>query len=444
MTFNPEAAKRFDEKAEEILRDIQGFATAQVQQRASRRPELHASHTFTPDQIVSMPDFWFVQNDMGERCGVVWNSQGNQVGWIGKAFEKIGTLADSMAHKGPARALVSDEFALDVICNWLFETLERRRSDSLPPYFASRCVDAIKNYEIWLPLFRTYSTSEFRLGDVTFRTISKAMMDEWQARVPPHSPDKPQIDAMINKKRAKWQGALAACTYIKAERTKASEAARAAARNATAILSFLSPANQNSRLTNFGTLLGSETLGSTTELVITSGSISTVQESVSDHREADWYVDRNSHDRAWILPALDDLASNRSTEFRRNLYNALILLSRQAQASELSDKLVFALSALESVFLRDANEPIQKNLGERMAFLIGTSIEERKEIVRNIGEVYTIRSAFVHHGQSPKHQHALDRFLITTWNTFAELLQLRDTYKTKSALLGVLEDRKMS
>lgn len=96
------------------------------------------------------------------------------------------------------------------------------------------------------------------------------------------------------------------------------------------------------------------------------------------------------------------------------------------------------------MFLRDANEPIRKNLGERMAFLIGTWTEERKEIVRNVAEVYKVCSAFVHHGGSPKHQHALDQFLTTTWKTFAELLRTRDTYKTVAALLVILEDRKMS
>ena len=181
-----------------------------------------------------------------------------------------------------------------------------------------------------------------------------------------------------------------------------------------------------------------------TAILVESDRISTFQDIVTDGRQADWNLDRIPSELTWVLPALNDLASNRTTELRRSLYDALILHSRQAQAIELSDKLVFALAALESMFLIDANEPIQKNLGERLAFLVGTTVEERKAIVKNVGEVYKVRSAFVHHGQVPRHQDALDRFLIIAWDAFAGLLRNRDQYKTKAALLGALEDRKMS
>jgi len=82
--------------------------------------------------------------------------------------------------------------------------------------------------------------------------------------------------------------------------------------------------------------------------------------------------------RPGVLENLNRLALDRSTEFCRSLYDALILYSRQAVAVEVSDKLVFTLSALESMLLRDGNEPIQKTLGERMAFLIGQTFGARE------------------------------------------------------------------
>ncbi len=42
----------------------------------------------------------------------------------------------------------------------------------------------------------------------------------------------------------------------------------------------------------------------------------------------------------------------------------------------------------------------EKNIGERMALIAGTSVEERKAIVANLSEVYKLRSKFVHHGHS--------------------------------------------
>ena len=141
-----------------------------------------------------------------------------------------------------------------------------------------------------------------------------------------------------------------------------------------------------------------------------------------------------------LLGALHPL----TTDFRKDLYDALILYSRQSLALEISDKLVFTLAALESLLLRDSSEPIQKNLGERMAFLVGQSVPERKEIAKNVEDVYRIRSAFVHHGQTPQHVESLDRFLRAVWTTLLKLLSLVDQYPTKAALISALEDQKFS
>jgi integrase len=52
------------------------------------------------------------------------------------------------------------------------------------------------------------------------------------------------------------------------------------------------------------------------------------------------------------------------------------------------------------MLLRTSNEPITKNIGKRMAFLIGTSVEERMAIVQNVDAAYRIRSKFIHQGNS--------------------------------------------
>ena len=64
--------------------------------------------------------------------------------------------------------------------------------------------------------------------------------------------------------------------------------------------------------------------------------------------------------------------------------------------------------------------------------------------MKNIEEVYRIRSAFVHHGQTSRHVETVDRFLPNAWTTFSRLLDLSAKYRTKAALIGALEDLKMS
>ena len=141
-----------------------------------------------------------------------------------------------------------------------------------------------------------------------------------------------------------------------------------------------------------------------------------------------WLVDRSRKQMPGVLENLHRLASDLSTKFSRSLYDALILYSRQTLAVEVSDKLVFTLSALESMLLRDSSEPIQKNLGERMAFLIGQSAPHLYFNLTTTTETYKIRSAFVHHGQTARHVDTVDRFLLNAWTTFSRLFYLVPKY----------------
>jgi hypothetical protein len=53
-------------------------------------------------------------------------------------------------------------------------------------------------------------------------------------------------------------------------------------------------------------------------------------------------------------------------------------------------------------------------------------------------------NACVHHGQTARHVETVDRFLINAWTTFSRLMDLSVKYKAKAALIGALEDLKMS
>ena len=441
LAFHPEAAKRLDERAQQIPGTVQCLRS--VRNPNAQTPDVHPVETIQPGDIMEGPKFIFELDPVGSPDGVFWVSGGMHVGWVGPAFQPIKALVESMAQTKPFRDVVSAGFLLERTCEWLCETLERRRFDGLSEFITLRSAEAVRNCEIWIPLFQTYSSREFSIGDVAFRTFTREMMDEWWSKGAAKFHDDPVNLAALNKIRSKLQASLAACVSVCAEEHKAVEIARAKAQNAAALLRFLSPANLNSRLTSY---CSPDTGGlrELTEVFITAGRIQSIGRGVQDQRMTDWPLDRSLELRPGVLENLHRLALDTSTEFCRGLYDALILYSRQTIAVEVSDKLVFTLSALESMLLRDGNEPIQKNLGERMAFLIGQTAQERKDIVKNIEEVYRIRSAFVHHGQTSRHVQTVDHFLVNAWTTFSRLMDLSIKYRTKAALIGALEDLKMS
>lgn len=75
------------------------------------------------------------------------------------------------------------------------------------------------------------------------------------------------------------------------------------------------------------------------------------------------------------------------------------------------------LTVLESLLLKDGNEPIQKSLGERMAVLVGRTVDERLAVIKNVTDTYRLRSQFIHHGQSIgiDDMQTLQTFMVNTW-----------------------------
>jgi hypothetical protein len=107
---------------------------------------------------------------------------------------------------------------------------------------------------------------------------------------------------------------------------------------------------------------------------------------------------------------------------------------------------VFVVAAAESIFLRNSSEPIQKNLGERMAFLIGNTVDERRKVIQNVDEFYNIRSALIHHGKDiqENQKDVVDEFFVNVWFSFARLLRSVDPWQTRSAMFTALENKKLS
>jgi hypothetical protein len=446
VEFHPEAGARFTELAQEVMKSVRSFGS--VENPPTGGAEIHPVANIAADQVIG--EIKVIEssvNALGEETGRYWTSNGLRVGWQGPEFEAIKDLALRFGNTKPIKGRVSNSFLLDEIFKWLKETLEAKRSDTLPEHIAERCSSEIKDYEIWVPVYRTYSAADFEIGNVEFRTVSKALLDQWYAHVPEDEAKKPEVAQSINRKRARIQGGIAACIRMKAEVSKAREIAQSAASEAVGFLRFLSPVNWTCKLVSHCLPVGKENTRQAMELLVEDGAIRKVTEASIEEGPAGWNVDEARHMSPGLLEALHKLALHReNSEFKRDLYGALQLHSRHSVAAETLHKIVLVASAIESLLLRDTREPIQKNLGERMAFITGNSLDERKGVVTNVEEFYRIRSAFFHHGQSvsPMDAEIVDKFFFNVWFCLGRLLLQVDQYETKDKLLAVLEERKLS
>ncbi len=445
VEFHEEAAARFNELSREILSCVESFG--RIEAPINRPTEIHPVVNLSASDIIGEIAVQRSSvNMLGEEVGRYWDSKGLRVGWEGQKFEELSQLARRVEATDPIKGRVSHDFIFDEIFKWLRETLEGQRTDSMTNYIAERCSNEIREYEIWIPVYRTYSAHDFTIGNVEFRTLSRAMLDPWFARIVRNAQDQGSSIEM-NRERSEVQGSIAALVKVKAELKKARTIAHGMAEEVLGLLRFLSPVNWVCRQVSYCVPIGRENTVQTAEFFVEEGAITSYNKASVDQGPAAWNIDEARQISPGLFEALHNLASSReSTEFRGDLYSALQLFSRSSIALDVAHKIVFVAAAIESFLLKDSNEPIQKNLGERMAFLISDSLRGRREIVDNVGDFYGIRSELFHHGRvaSAKDTAVIDKFFFNVWFTFRSLLIKADQYKTREALLSALEDKKLS
>ena len=134
----------------------------------------------------------------------------------------------------------------------------------------------------------------------------------------------------------------------------------------------------------------------------------------------------------------------RRTEFQGKLLDALLLYSRSTREKDRAGRLVYMLVAIESILVRDANEPIQQNVGERMAFVVAQGLEARRTTIRHLKDAYNLRSKFVHHGETIAEVETVRAFMLDAWRLFIALVKTSHRFKTKAQLIDYLEAMKLS
>jgi hypothetical protein len=439
--FHPHAVARFDERGESLRDQVR--VISMTQKGPGTRYDPYPATSIDPAAVIGkIVTTDYIVDDLRRNIGLLWTLHGQSVGLVGEAYQELKSLADSMAKTPALRGRVDAEFLVGEISGWIQSSFEGG-VNGLAEYVAKRCRDVIKEHEIWVPLFQVHASEPFAVGEVQFQKMTPEVMDRFFTKPdPPPIPDAARI--RLARLRSELQNHLAACVKVTAERETAKRIARAKAETATALLRFLSPANRILDIQSYCLPLGRERIENPTELFIQNGEIREISRGTIERGPVFWDIDPERARLPGLLDLLDALASEHSGDFRHHLYDALLIYSRNSTASETTDKLVFVLVSLESMLLKDANEPISQNIGERMAFLVGDTVEERKAVIQNVGTNYRIRSSFIHHGQSAEESTVIERFCDYAWQCFNALLHQIDAFPTKAALIEALEHRKLS
>jgi hypothetical protein len=417
------------------------------------RPGGHIAANYSADEI---PEFKITAKVdlLGRTTARYFEHEGQRIGLEDEKYQELARLSESIQRTKALRDLVSTKWVEDAIVNWMKTRYEGASAPPLATYLADKCEKDVREHEIWLPVSNLTVESDLTFGNVVFRTITKELIDrwweQWQGATRGRGAEyAAKIEARFARERSDLQGLAAATIKVTAEPKRALEVAlRESERAVTALRVYHVAATTTPEVTSYCALLGKENVEGVKYLEMEGGRVRSWGEQPTGGRVLNWHLSDDDIRKYTGSLGFDNvnrlLALKTRTRFQDALLDALLLYSRSTREKDLAGKLVYMLAAIESMLLRNDTEPIQQNVGERMAFIIANTGEARRAVIRNLKSAYALRSKFVHHGHTIDELETVRTFMVNTWTLFTSLAKNSSSFDTREQLIDYLEEMKLA
>jgi len=448
LEMHPEAVRSFNERAAALTTELETPPSrAPVRGGNSSFPEPFVSARIKPDDIIGESRFGMVDHT-GAEVAKYFDHEGKTLGLSGEKYRRLVLLSEQMQNSKELHSIISLSFITDAVFDWVRDYYKGVVTIPMVEYVLSRCEASIEDLEVWVPIAMLYVQSETTIGRLTFRTLTKEMFDQWRLDAKQKHPlDYQKIWEALDREQKPLQGLAASTLRIQAERERAFEIAMEETTKSVAVLRFFSPANFHPRARSYCAPLGTENLQQTIHLLLTDDNLIETTSATVDKGSKRWVIPdvALSMIKKGGLDILSGLLVKDSlTSFQKELLDSVLLYSRSSLMADPADKMIYMFAALESILLRSDSEAVAQNIGERMSFVVGTSADERKAIVANAKQVYSLRSKFVHHGHAVKDTETLHVFMRNSWTFLSMLIQSANRYQTREELIDTLEHMKLS
>jgi hypothetical protein len=446
LSFHPDAAEKFRERGQALLASVRPLPERTA--KTGFQPEVHPTAVLDVD-ISQLGPLHTLNSLTGEVSEIAFvGRDGMVVGLVRTECDEVAKLAEAIQRTAGFKSWISDAFVRGALLSWLQESVRGEVSQDLPEYILERARSAIHLIEVWVPLANLALESEIRLEPVRVRPITKETVDGWFAMVREATKQDSlaRLEQILEAERAKIQGLSAAYIALRAERQFAVDKAIERAEEVAAFFRLLHPANSEPRAAFYCRALGREPLDSYSVIVVEDGIFQGRSAQAVPPDPALWAI---SNEQLGLLEEtfchIRGLSVGVRTDFQKDALDAILLYTRSTMAAKPTDKLVFIFSALESILLKNENEPIQTHISDRLAFVLGRSTEERREIVRVVRKCYGLRSTFLHHGGTTLDDYGtLALFMRYVWVFFMRLPQFSHQHETRFAFIEAIETRKYS
>lgn len=446
LGFHPNAAAQFDTNAADLLPRLHP-AKGETRPTSGFSPDHHVSATISQSDIIGA-----IRTSSSDARGVKsigFQTEDGHYEFTGKGYADLHRLVSGVHRLRNFAESVTYDTTMSATLDWVREVKFEGCETPFTEYLVEKLTTKIASMEMVVPIASLSVEVSVPVGRVVIQPVSRSEFEatyaKWIAKQESEDTRGAARDH-VEKQRKKFQGYAAAHIHLTAEFSRAVEVALQEAEAATGLLRFFSPASVSPRVTSCCVPYGQQFNPGHHVFALRGGVFEREEVATSRKSLLSWKLP--SSEIAFVrrvgLDALSQLYREPRTPFHGRLLDGLAMFTRVSLASDLSDKLVLLLASLESMLLRNDAEPIQQNLADRLALIVGDALEARREIVATTRRIYRIRSRFLHHAQEIADIEEVERFMVYAWRAFFHLISSRDRFRTLDDFLVQIDNMKYS
>lgn len=443
IEFHEEAKNNFNKKANELLLQLT------LKPRETRSKEFKSKVPIVgeikKEEVLS--DFiGSIKDPSGEKIAIYFEHNEKEFGFIGEPFNNYIRLCENIQRLKSVSSYISKNTINDVVFEWCKDKYKGKTNSELIDYLKNKIEPEIIEREIWFPIFQTEVEEEIKFSNVRIITLDNEIIDGWIKSVAKDDDKNYEnnIKKLFEEERKDIEGYAVAIVKVIAEQERAYEIANDEVESTLDYIRFFSASNFYPKLTSQFTGFGKQHLKVANYFVTINGELHYHTKAILDQGFAPWRIDKKFYEKILNdgLKQIEKLhRTNPKSEFQNKILEALRLYSSSLLLHDISNRIIYTFTAIESLLLRNQNESIQDNVSRRIAFLISRDKQDRQNIARNFKQVYSMRSKFVHHAEQITHDEffAITKFIFNIWMVLLVTLH-SDKYKTKEEFIDSIED----
>jgi len=368
------------------------------------------------------------------------------LGIDGDNYQEIRKLSANLYKKREINDRIGKETLIKIVFDWMKTRCVSTQGEPLSfVEYLNESIQKIENVKISIPIINMEIDLEFEVGKVRFEYMKKELFDEIDAKMKEKvvSKELPENEytEFVSKLRKDHQGKVVGTIHVKAETEKAIEIAEKEVDRAIVALKYFSPFAFVPRAAAIFGRKGMTWIPSR-EIFVFTDTLPTIHQGLVGNQSLLFKIDGVllAKLKAAGLAKLSELILKSDlSEFEELIFTALYTFSKAISQIDFHERLIFILSALEIVFLKDSGEPIQIHVGQRLGFLTSPEPDKRRETVLLVSDGYKIRSNYIHHGQENENYEILSKLQRACWNALSIMINNHNKFKNKQEFMSYIE-----